>query len=327
MTNHTYLLTGAAGFIGFHTARALLNKRARVIGVDSLTPYYDVSLKQARLSALEDLQHADWQFHPLDIADPATIHTLLAQHPDITHIIHLAAQAGVRYSIEAPFSYAHSNLTGQLSMLELARNLKQLEHFIYASSSSVYGANTTLPFTETDRTDAPVSLYAATKKSAELLAESYCRLYGLRATGLRFFTVYGAYGRPDMAYFKFTRALRDNLPITVYNHGKMRRDFTYIDDIVDGIIGAAHYQTAQTPAHEIFNLGNSQTETLTDMIALLETALHTKATLDLQPMQPGDMVETYANISKAHNAFGYSPKTNLQDGLKQFVSWYEQFYG
>lgn len=325
-----YLVTGITGFIGFHTAQALLERGEAVLGIDNVNSYYDPELKHGRLKTLQSAG-GNLTFIQQDIADYAGMQSALKPYWNkITHIIHLAAQAGVRYSLEAPFSYTESNVTGQLTLLELARNLPNIQHMVYASSSSVYGANTKTPFSIEDKTDNPVSLYAATKKAGEMLAESYSRLYTIPLTGLRFFTVYGPWGRPDMAYFKFTKAILAGKTIDVYNHGKMRRDFTYIDDIVQGILAAAGHVPTQsssgTPPHRVYNLGNHQCEELMDMIRYLEAHLNIKANINMMPMQPGDMVETYADIDASNTALGYTPSTQLKDGLKKFVDWYREYY-
>ncbi|MFM9889829.1 MAG: SDR family NAD(P)-dependent oxidoreductase [Rickettsiales bacterium] len=318
------LVTGIAGFIGMHTARALLTAGEAVIGLDSLNDYYDPALKQARLAALT-AEFPKLVFLQVDLAQPHALATAMAPYAEqLTHIVHLAAQAGVRYSIEAPRSYISANIAGTLEVLELCRSATQKTHLVYASSSSVYGNSADTPFTPAQRTDHPVSLYAATKKSVEVITDSYATLYDIKATGLRFFTVYGPWGRPDMAYFSFTKRILEGAPIAVFNHGDMRRDFTYIDDIVAGIMGAMGRAGAD---HRIYNLGNHRSEKLMDMICYLETHLGHKAVLDMQPMQPGDVHDTFADISDSARDFGYAPKTLLADGLKSFVSWYRSHYG
>lgn len=312
------LVTGAAGFIGFHVSTALLARGERVIGVDNLNDYYPVSLKRARLALLAP--DPGFVFHEADIADHDAL-CALVDGAEVKTAIHLAAQAGVRYSIDNPFAYGRANLTGHLSLLELARRFG-FDHLVYASSSSVYGANTETPFSEGHRTDAPVSLYGATKKADEALSESYARLYGLAQTGLRFFTVYGPWGRPDMAYWSFTEKMLKGEPIKVFNHGKMARDFTYIDDIVDGVL-AAHASPPKEAQgfHEIYNLGNDRPEALMTMIGLLEKELGVTAEKDMLGMQQGDVERTWADISKARRALGYDPQTTLEDGLARFVAW------
>ncbi len=319
MTSHmTILVTGAAGFIGSYVAHALLARGDSVIGIDNLNNYYAPSLKQARLAELTGKD--GFTFHQCDIADYDAI-TKIAHGAGITKIVHLAAQAGVRYSIENPFAYGRSNLTGHLSILELARQLN-VEHMVYASSSSVYGANTEIPFSETQMTDKPVSLYGATKKSDELLSTSYARLYGFPLTGLRFFTVYGPCGRPDMAYWIFTEKMLKGETIKVFNHGDMGRDFTYIDDIVDGVLAALdHPPSSKHAFHRVYNLGNDQPERLMTLIELLEKELRLKANQELMGMQEGDVKHTWANITRARDELGYNPKISLADGIARFVKW------
>ncbi len=326
------LVTGAAGFIGFHTVRALLARGQSVLGVDDLNDYYDINLKNARL---EKLQKQDgFTFIKADIADRAAIEKIAAEYPDIEGIIHLAAQAGVRHSLTHPYEYERSNVQGQLVMLELARHCKKLKHFVYASSSSVYGGNEKQPFSTEDAVDKPVSLYAATKRAGELMTQSYSHLYNVPATGLRFFTVYGPYGRPDMAYFSFTRDIIEGKAITVFNNGDMKRDFTWIDDIVAGVLGAldhppvAHGRFCIHDApHRIFNLGNNKAENLLDFIEEIEKALGMETEKIMAPMAPGDVAETYADINAAQEIFGYNPKTPISEGIPAFVEWYRDFYG
>ena len=314
----TILLTGAAGFIGSYCARALLDRGEKIIGIDNLNDYYTPTLKHARLEQFE--RDSNFTFLNLDIADHDALMAAVKPHQP-TRIIHLAAQAGVRYSLENPFAYAKSNLVGHLSMLEIGRHL-EIEHLVYASSSSIYGANTKTPFSENDVTDQPVSLYGATKKSDELLSSSYARLYQLPLTGLRFFTVYGPWGRPDMAYWIFTEKMLRGDPIQVFNHGQMGRDFTYIDDIVDGVIAALDRPPADREVfHRVFNLGNDQPEQLMDMISILERELGIEAQKEMMGMQKGDVERTWADISKARDALGYAPKIGLAEGLARFVRW------
>jgi len=325
------LLTGAAGFIGFHVAKKLLSRGMAVIGVDSLNDYYDPSLKKARIAQIKD--HKAFTFIQADIADAKAIGQIVSGNPGITAIVHLAAQAGVRYSLENPHAYAQSNLAGQLVMLEAARNLKKLEHFVYASSSSVYGNATQAPFPETARTNQPVSLYAATKRAGELMTHSYCELYKFPATGLRFFTVYGPWGRPDMAYFSFTKAILEDKPIKVFNNGDLRRDFTYIDDIVYGVVQAidkpptekSRYRIGDAK-HRIFNLGNHRPVMLGDFIATIEKSLGKKATRENAPMAAGDVYETCADITAARDVLGFEPQTTLDAGIPKFVDWYKAYY-
>ncbi len=321
------LVTGAAGFIGYHTCKALLAMGEEVVGIDNLNDYYEPALKHARVKNLSQQQH--FTFYPVNIADTKALHTALAPHTAvISHIIHLAAQAGVRYSLTHPEPYIESNITGQLNILETCRRLPKLVHLIYASSSSVYGGNSNLPFKVEDRVDNPISLYAATKRSGELMAHTYAHLYGIPSTGLRFFTVYGPWGRPDMAYFKFTRALFDGMPIQAYNHGNMKRDFTYIDDIIPGILAALDFPTYKihSPRHQLFNLGNDKSESLLDMLAILEREIGKEAIIEYTTMQPGDVLETHADIAPARELLNYDPKTTITTGLPQFVAWYREFY-
>lgn len=311
------LLTGAAGFVGYHVAEALLSRGALVAGVDDLNPYYDVRLKHARLDRLA--AHDGFRFHRVDIADHAA---LRAVGDDWDVIVHLAAQAGVRYSIDNPFAYAAANLVGHLSVLEVARHVPRLKHLVYASSSSVYGAGTPLPYAETARADRPQSLYAATKRADELMSAAYAHLYGIRQTGLRFFTVYGPWGRPDMAYFGFAEAIMAGRPITLYEAGTLKRDFTYIDDIVEGVMGVIEHAPAEVGAHRIFNIGNHRAEFVRDLVQLLEEELGRKAVIVDASRPPADPVETCADLSALAELTGFAPKTNLNQGIKKFVSWY-----
>lgn len=324
------LVTGAAGFIGFHLCQALLAQGKTVIGIDNLNDYYDPALKQARLKLLT--AHEGFTFCTLDLVDHQALNDLFAQHRP-TQVINLAAQAGVRYSLENPRAYVDSNLVGFLNVLEACRHYP-VEHLIYASSSSVYGANKKIPFSTDDFVDHPVSLYAATKKSNELMAHSYSHLYAIPTTGLRFFTVYGPWGRPDMAYFLFTKAILAGNPIKVFNHGQMRRDFTYVDDVVEGIerlIPQPPTPTADasgtTAPYRIFNIGNNQPVTLLNFIETLEACLGKTAEKEFLPMQPGDVPTTYADIDALNAAVGYAPSTPIEVGLSKFVDWYRQYYG
>ncbi len=323
----TVLLTGAAGFIGFHTALRLLGQGEKVIGVDNLNPYYSQTLKNDRLQQL--LIHPNFTFHQINIADRAAMEKAISE-TKLTSIIHLAAQAGVRYSIENPFAYVEANLVGHMVILELARQQENLEHMVYASSSSVYGGNTKLPFAEADRVDQPISLYAATKKADELMSQSYAHLYGIPQTGLRFFTVYGPWGRPDMALWLFTKAILAGQPIKVFNHGDMRRDFTYVDDIVSGIVAARDKppkrDDGSTAPHRIYNIGNNHPEDLLRLIALLEKALGRKAERILEPMQPGDVKETYADLTDIERDLGFRPTTTIDVGIPRFVDWYRDYH-
>ncbi len=324
----TVLVTGVAGFIGFHTAAALLDRGERVVGVDNVNDYYDVALKQARLDRLK--ARDGFTFHRVDLADRPAMAKVVSAHRHVRVIVHLAAQAGVRYSLENPFAYVESNVVGQLVLLELARRMDGLSHIVYASSSSVYGGNTRLPFSVDDRVDTPVSIYAATKRMDELMGHAYAHLYGIRQIGLRFFTVYGPWGRPDMAAFIFTRAILAGEPIRVFNHGKMRRDFTYVDDVVSGVLAAVDRPPAvalgEVP-HRVYNLGNHRSEKLTDFIAVLERAIGREAVKQFEPMQPGDVPETYADIVASTADLGFLPTTSIEQGIPRFVAWYRDFYG
>jgi UDP-glucuronate 4-epimerase len=322
------LVTGVAGFIGCHVAQALLGRGEAVIGVDNLNDYYEVALKEARLARLDG--RPGFSFRRLDIADRDSISALFAEESRIDRVVHLAAQAGVRYSLINPYAYIHSNIEGHVVLLEAARRLPRLEHFVYASSSSVYGGNREMPFSTADRTDLPVSLYGATKKAMEVISESYSAMYDLPLTGLRFFTVYGPWGRPDMAYFSFTRKILAGEPIPVFNHGDMRRDFTYIDDIVAGVMNCLDRPLGADRGggeHRLYNLGNHRPERLVDFITTLESALGRKAVLDLLPMQPGDVKETYADIQASRRDFDFEPKTPIADGIPRFVAWFREQYG
>ncbi|MCK6452273.1 MAG: NAD-dependent epimerase/dehydratase family protein [Alphaproteobacteria bacterium] len=325
----TVLVTGVAGFIGHYVALALLDRGEQVLGIDNLNDYYDVRLKQARLKRLEGRN--GFTFQMLDIADHRAVLALKDRFADLDRIVHLAAQAGVRYSLVNPFAYMDSNGTGHLAVLELARALPRCRHMVYASSSSVYGANSKLPFSIEDRTDAPVSLYGATKKATELMSRSYAHLFRLKLTGLRFFTVYGPWGRPDMAAFLFADRILKGEPIPVFGQGEMKRDFTYIDDIVAGILAALDRPPAdngpEDPPHRVYNLGNHRSEKLLRFIDILERELGTKAKLDLQPMQPGDVRETYADIEASRRDLGFEPGTPIDVGIPRFVAWYKSYHG
>jgi UDP-glucuronate 4-epimerase len=320
------LLTGAAGFIGMHTAQRLLARGDTVLGIDNLNDYYAVALKRARLEPLQ--KHPGFTFEQVDVADREAMARLFAGHR-FDAVVHLAAQAGVRYSITHPNAYLDSNLTGFGHILEGCRAQK-LGHLVYASSSSVYGGNTKMPFEETDPVDHPVSLYAATKKANELMAHTYSHLYGLPTTGLRFFTVYGPWGRPDMAYFSFTRAVLEGRPIQVFNHGKMKRDFTYIDDIVEGVLRVldkpATPENAGGPPYRIFNIGNHDPVPLMDFIGCIEQALGREAIKEFLPMQDGDVPATYASTEALHRWVGFAPSTPLKDGIDRFVRWYREYH-
>ncbi len=330
------LITGAAGFIGFHLSKKLLDKSYQIIGIDNLNDYYDPSLKQSRLEILG--KYNNFNFHKVDLKDKATVDHIFETYQP-THVINLAAQAGVRYSIENPYAYVDSNLTGFMNILEACRNYP-VEHLLYASSSSVYGGNKVAPFSTNHNVDHPVSLYAATKKSNELMAHTYSHLYGIPTTGLRFFTVYGPYGRPDMAYFSFTKDILAGKSIKVFNHGKMERDFTYIDDIVEGIVKLIEkaptankdwdeskddLSTSFAP-YKIYNIGNNNPVQLMRFIKALESALGKEAEKIYMDMQPGDVLRTYADVSDLERDINFKPSTSIEDGLQKFVEWYEEYY-
>ncbi|MBV9527428.1 NAD-dependent epimerase/dehydratase family protein [Sphingomonas sp.] len=331
----TVLVTGAAGFIGAATTRALLARGETVVGIDNLNDYYDPSLKHARLNALRrEFDGNRFRFEQLDFADARALGELAAS-TDFDRIVHLGAQAGVRYSLQNPSAYVQSNLVGHCNLLELAR-ARRSSHFVYASSSSVYGGNKSIPFRIEDRVDHPLSLYAATKKADELLSESYASLYRLPMTGLRFFTVYGPWGRPDMAMWIFTKALFEDRPLPVFNGGEMRRDFTYVDDIVSGVVACldgpplddgASKAGGSTAPHALYNIGNSRSENLMRLIELLEQATGRKALLDPQPMQAGDVKDTFADISAIERDHGFTPITTIDEGVPRFVRWYRDYHG
>jgi len=327
------LVTGAAGFIGYHLARHLLQRGERVIGVDNLNPYYDPQLKQDRLRDLETLNSGEFQFHKVDFADHEALDRAL-EGAEFDRIVHLGAQAGVRYSIENPRAYVSANLCGHLNLLEIARS-RQASHFVYASSSSVYGSNTELPFRVEDRVDHPISLYAATKRADELMSETYAHLYRLPMTGLRFFTVYGPWGRPDMAMWIFTRKILAGQPIQVFNHGEMRRDFTYVDDIVAGVVGCLDNPPpddgrvkagGSVGPHRLYNIGNHRSEQLRRMIELIEQACGRTAVLEMLPMQPGDVPETFADIEAIQSEIGFQPSTSIDVGIPRFVDWFKAYH-
>jgi UDP-glucuronate 4-epimerase len=320
-----YLVTGAAGFIGHHVAAALLARGEKVVGIDNLNDYYSVDLKRARLGLLE--QETGFTFVHADIADETDLAEAVST-AGLGVIIHLAAQAGVRYSLQNPSAYVRSNLAGHVNMLELARRAPDLRHMCYASSSSVYGGRTDLPFRETDRADKPVSLYAATKLADELFSHTYAHLYRIPLTGLRFFTVYGPWGRPDMAYWTFTQKILKGEPIDVFNHGDMLRDFTYIDDIGDGILRIADHGIVgerETP-HAVYNIGNNRPERLDRFISIIEQHTGRKALRRNLPMQPGDVPATYADIEAIRRDHGFEPRTDLETGLARFIGWYRQHF-
>ncbi len=323
----TILVTGAAGFIGYHAADALLARGERVLGLDNLNPYYDVALKEARLARLA--AHKNFALVRADIADPEAVAAALAAHPGVDRVVHLAAQAGVRHSLKEPLVYVHANVRGQVVLLEACRRLRNFRHFVYASSSSVYGSNTKLPFSVHDRTDSPLSLYAATKKEQEMIAHAYAHIWRVPATGLRFFTVYGPWGRPDMAAYIFARKIVAGEAIPVFNEGKMRRDFTYIDDIVAGIVAALDRPPADDERHppaRLYNLGNHSSESLMRYIDLIERALDRKAMIELLPMQPGDVAETYADIEDSRRDLGFEPRTSIEDGIPRFIAWFREYH-
>jgi len=314
----TTFVTGTAGFIGFHTAKALLEKGEKVIGLDNVNDYYSQELKLDRNSILED--HDDYTFFHKDLCDLRSMKKIFHEQ-NIDRICHLAAQAGVRYSVENPHAYQRSNLEGFTNILEMARR-NDVDNLVFASSSSVYGGNKDIPYSVRDDVNRPVSYYAATKVANEVMAHSYSHLYGLNCTGLRFFTVYGPWGRPDMAMFKFTDRIVDDEPIDVYNYGDMKRDFTYVDDIVEGVISSLE----KGFDYEIFNLGNNTPVELMDFIEILEDTLGKKAEKNMMPMQPGDMKVTYADISRSKEKLDFEPKTDLGEGVKKFVQWYKEYY-
>ncbi|MFQ4142694.1 NAD-dependent epimerase [Chlorogloeopsis sp. ULAP02] len=325
------LVTGVAGFIGFHLAQRLLAEGMEVYGIDNLNDYYDANLKKARLAQLEP--QAKFTFEFLDLSDrPST--AALFQNQTFDCVVHLAAQAGVRYSLQNPFAYADSNLSGFLNILEGCRH-HQINHLVFASSSSVYGANAKVPFATSDNVDHPISLYAATKKANELMAHAYSHLYNLPTTGLRFFTVYGPWGRPDMAYFKFVRAVVNNQPIDVYNYGNMQRDFTYIDDVTEGLVRvmhklplADHQDTSISKApYKLYNIGNNSPVELMRFIEVIEKALGKQAKKNLLPMQPGDVYSTYADVDDLMQDVGFKPATPIEQGIERFVQWYRDYYG
>lgn len=320
-----YLITGAAGFIGFHLSKSLLEKGERVIGIDNMNDYYEVSLKEARLSILEKYER--YTFEKCDLADKEKVLSIFEEErPDV--VVNLAAQAGVRYSIDNPDAYIQSNIVGFFHILEACRNYP-VEHLVFASSSSVYGSNEKIPFSTEDKVDHPVSLYAATKKSNELMAYSYSKLYGIPVTGLRFFTVYGPYGRPDMACYKFAKKMVKGEVIQIYNNGDMYRDFTYIDDIVEGIerlLCSPQVEDEQGARYKVYNIGNNNPEKLMDFIAVLEKKLGIEAKKEYLPMQPGDVYRTYADITDLERDFDFKPGTSMEEGIGRFAEWFKEYY-
>ena len=328
------LVTGAAGFIGYHSARALLARGGKVIGIDDLNPYYDPALKQARVDALTREFGDAFDFRKVDFADEAGLRSSL-EGSDFGRIVHLGAQAGVRYSLENPGAYVRSNLVGHMNILELARE-RRVGHLVYASSSSIYGSNESVPFKVEDRADRPLSLYAATKRADELLSESYSSLYRIPMTGLRFFTVYGPWGRPDMAMWLFTKAILAGEPVALFNGGKMRRDFTYVDDIVAGVAASLDRPPADdgsekaggsTSPHALYNIGNHKSEEVLRLIELLEQELGRKAVTRSLPMQPGEVAETCADIEAIRRDLGFEPRTTIDEGVPRFVDWYKSYHG
>ena len=320
----TVIVTGAAGFIGYHVTQALLSRGEAVVGIDNLNSYYDPALKHARLAQIAP--GAAFTFVQADISDRPAIEAIFARYPEVEVVIHLAAQAGVRFSMIDPYAYVTSNVMGQVVMLEAARRLPRLKHFVFASSSSVYGLNTAMPFSEADRVDTPVSMYAATKRADELIGHAYAHLYQMPQTGLRFFTVYGPWGRPDMAYYAFARAIMAGAPITLYEGGRLRRDFTYIDDIVAGVLGAAD---AVPPggAPRLLNIGNHENESVSRLVALLEAALGRSAVIESRPRPLADVEETFADISQIADLTGFLPRTSLAEGIERFVAWFQIYHG
>lgn len=319
------LLTGAAGFIGYHVSEALLARGDQVIGVDSLNDYYDPRLKQTRLDRL--LAHAGFAFHHLDVSDRDAVSALIRGTNEIDSIVHLAAQAGVRHSLIDPYAYVQANVMGHLVILEAARQIERLRHLVYASSSSVYGANQALPFAEIDRVDTPVSLYAATKRADELMSHSYGHLFGIPQTGLRFFTVYGPWGRPDMAYYSFAKAIVAGEPITLYDDGTLRRDFTYIDDIVAGVLGVLDRPPEGNLPVRVLNIGNNRSEPVSSLIAELEQALGRTAIVRSAPRPSADVEETFASIEAINALTGFVPATSLHAGIPRFVAWFRAWHG
>lgn len=325
----TILVTGAAGFIGFHVSQRLLARGDQVVGVDNLNDYYDVQLKRDRLAQLQ--AQPGFSLRQVDISDFEALKASLSDIGPISGIVHLAAQAGVRYSLTNPHAYLQANLAGHLNMLEIARHKDGLDHMVYASSSSVYGGNKKLPFSVDDRVDHPVSLYAATKKADELMSHCYAHLYRVPQTGLRFFTVYGPWGRPDMAMWLFTKAILAGEPIRVFNNGEMQRDFTYIDDIVTGVVASLDNPPADggdgVPPYRVYNIGNHRSEPLMRMIELIEDALGRKAEKIMEPMQPGDVAATYADIEAIRRDLGFEPSTPIDVGIPAFIEWYRSYHG
>ena len=318
------LVTGAAGFIGFHLCEKLLEDKHTVLGIDNINNYYDVKLKKDRLKIL--LRKKNFKFKKIDISDNNFVKKIYPIAQNFKIIIHLAAQAGVRYSVTHPYKYIESNVKAQISILELAKRIKSFEHLIYASSSSIYGSNKKIPFSINDRVDNPISLYGASKRSGELITQSYSQMFNINCTGLRFFSVYGPWGRPDMAAYIFTKNLFENKPLDLFNFGRMERDFTFIDDIINGIAQLIKIKKRKNELHKIYNLGNNKPEPLLKLVSLLETLCERKAKVIKKRMQSGDVRYTYANIKESKKDLKFKPKTNLEDGLEKFVSWYKEYH-
>lgn len=325
MKNSAVFVTGAAGFIGFHTALRLLEDGIDVVGVDNINDYYDVDLKYARLAELE--KYENFKFFKADISDRAAMEAIWSEQGPFKRVIHLAAQAGVRYSLENPYSYIQSNCLGHVVIMELCRHTENFEHLVYASSSSVYGGNTKYPYSIQDPVNHPVSLYAATKRSDELMSHTYSHLFKIPQTGLRFFTVYGPWGRPDMSPIIFTKAILAGEKVPVFNNGDMKRDFTYVDDIVSGMLAVMEKVPEGDVPHRVLNIGNNRSEKLMDFIGVIERSLDMKADIDFKPMQPGDVKETAADITETTAVCGYKPTTPIDVGIPKFVEWYKEYYG
>ncbi len=324
----TVLVTGAAGFIGFHVSAALLRRGEHVVGIDSLNDYYDVKLKRARLAELTG--RSGFEFHRLDLAERDALAAVVAGYPDLDRMVHLAAQAGVCYSLTNPHAYIAANIQGHLEVLEVCRHRAGFKHLVFASSSSVYGGNTKIPFAVSDRVDMPLSLYAATKKADELMSYCYAHLYRLPMTGLRFFTVYGPWGRPDMAAWLFAEAILAGKPIKLFNNGDMRRDFTFVDDIVAGVLAALDRPPPgdrDEPPLRLYNLGNNRSEELRRFVSILEQALGRKARVELLPMQPGDVPASYAEITASQRDLGFNPNVAIDVGIPRFIEWYRHYHG
>jgi len=324
----TIFVTGAAGFIGYHMCEALLARGEAVIGLDNLNAYYDVALKEARLARLK--RHKEFEFVLADICDKDAMKRAGESAGDVRAVLHLAAQAGVRYSLTNPSAYVETNIVGQLNILEMCRHLPNLQHLVYASSSSVYGGNSEVPFSESHPVDRPVSLYAASKKADELMGHVYAHLYRIPMTGLRFFTVYGPWGRPDMAAYIFARAIFDGAPIKLFNNGDMRRDFTYVDDVVQGVLAVLDSPPAaagEAAPHQVYNIGNNHPEPLLRYVEVLGNAIGRRAEKEFAPMQPGDVKETYADIAAIRRDHGFEPKTGIDEGIPRFIAWFREYHG